>query len=187
MAKRCVGCAPDPVIQIHRPPPVRRSAALGIIMFIVQRGRFLSSLCRHTAAAGGTGACRGFFSSLCRNTAAAGTGARRTSTSAVHGVAAAGFENQAETYEATRPSYPKEALEHIVELISVGSGQPQKSLYRVLDLASGTGIFTRRLLDYSQVLQVTAVEPVAAMRKVPKKKSREERSFHGTNSTSCIA
>ena len=86
----------------------------------------------------------------------------------VHVVAQAGFENEADTYERTRPSYPPEALRLVVQAIeraaaqASGSAQPPLPM---LDLAAGTGLFTRLLAAYP-LLQVVAVEPVAAMRRV---------------------
>lgn len=84
----------------------------------------------------------------------------------VHNVAAVGFENEADAYERTRPSYPPEALRLVVGTIeraaqAAGSQGPLP----VLDLAAGTGKFTRLLAAHPQ-LQVVAVEPVAAMRRV---------------------
>jgi len=86
----------------------------------------------------------------------------------VHAVAAAGFENEADAYERTRPSYPPEALRHVLSIIEgtpAPAGQPQQTHYPVLDMAAGTGKFTRLLAAHPQ-LQVSAVEPAAAMRRV---------------------
>lgn len=70
--------------------------------------------------------------------------------------AATGFEQGAQAYEASRPSYPAAALACIVGRAGLGPGR------RVLDLAAGTGKLTR-LLGASGA-EVVAVEPVAAMR-----------------------
>jgi ubiquinone/menaquinone biosynthesis C-methylase UbiE len=70
--------------------------------------------------------------------------------------AARGFDNNAAAYEAARPSYPAEAIAHIVGHGGIGPGR------RVLDLAAGTGKLTRLLVPTGAV--VVAVEPVAAMR-----------------------
>ena len=86
----------------------------------------------------------------------------------MHAVASAGFESQATTYERVRPSYPPEALAFISEeVIKKAAGSKAKGdRVRVLDLAAGTGKFTRALLAASPALEVVAVEPVAAMRAV---------------------
>jgi ubiquinone/menaquinone biosynthesis C-methylase UbiE len=70
--------------------------------------------------------------------------------------AARGFDQNATAYEAARPSYPAEAVAHIVGHGQVGPGR------RVLDLAAGTGKLTRLLVPTGA--EVVAVEPVAAMR-----------------------
>ncbi|HLT69461.1 MAG TPA: class I SAM-dependent methyltransferase [Acidimicrobiales bacterium] len=67
-----------------------------------------------------------------------------------------GFEHGAAAYEAARPSYPAEAVAHIVGHGGIGPGR------RVLDLAAGTGKLTRLLVPTGA--EVVAVEPVAAMR-----------------------
>jgi ubiquinone/menaquinone biosynthesis C-methylase UbiE len=69
---------------------------------------------------------------------------------------ARGFDHNADAYEAARPSYPAEAVAHIV-----GHGQigPDR---RVLDLAAGTGKLTRLLVPTGA--DVVAVEPIGAMR-----------------------
>ena len=70
--------------------------------------------------------------------------------------AALGFDHNAGAYEAARPSYPAEAVAHIVGHGAIG---PRA---RVLDLAAGTGKLTRLLVPTGA--EVVAVEPVAAMR-----------------------
>lgn len=70
--------------------------------------------------------------------------------------AAHGFDRNADAYEAARPSYPAEAVAHIVGHGRIGPGR------RVLDLAAGTGKLTRLLVPTGAT--VVAVEPVAAMR-----------------------
>jgi SAM-dependent methyltransferase len=70
--------------------------------------------------------------------------------------AARGFARNADAYEAARPSYPAEAVAHVVGHGRIGPGA------RVLDLAAGTGKLTRLLVPSGAA--VVAVEPVAAMR-----------------------
>jgi SAM-dependent methyltransferase len=74
----------------------------------------------------------------------------------IHRAAAEGFARSAEAYERGRPRYPPEAVELLVSQLPPGA--------TVLDLAAGTGILTRPLLDAG--LAVVAVEPVAEMRAV---------------------
>jgi len=70
--------------------------------------------------------------------------------------AARGFGDNADAYEAARPSYPAEAVAHIVGHGQIGPGR------RVLDLAAGTGKLTRLLAPSGA--HIVAVEPIAAMR-----------------------
>ena len=70
--------------------------------------------------------------------------------------AAEGFQAGAEDYERARPSYPAEAVAHLVGHTGLGPGR------RLLDLAAGTGKLTRLLVPTGA--DVVAVEPVAGMR-----------------------
>jgi SAM-dependent methyltransferase len=72
----------------------------------------------------------------------------------IHRAAAEGFARSADAYERARPRYPPEAVELLVSRLPAGAS--------VLDLAAGTGILTRPLLEAG--LAVVAVEPVAEMR-----------------------
>jgi ubiquinone/menaquinone biosynthesis C-methylase UbiE len=67
-----------------------------------------------------------------------------------------GFDQNAAQYEQARPSYPAEAVAHIVGHGVIGPGR------RVLDLAAGTGKLTRLLVPSGA--EVVAVEPVPGMR-----------------------
>jgi SAM-dependent methyltransferase len=73
----------------------------------------------------------------------------------VHDVAAAGF-NDPQDYEAARPSYPDDALAWFATQASLEPGR------RVVDLAAGTGKFTRLLVGTGA--DVVACEPVPGMR-----------------------
>ena len=75
---------------------------------------------------------------------------------AINQAAAVGFERGAGDYEQARPSYPAAAVELVVDVLGLGPGR------RVLDLAAGTGKFTRLLVPSGA--ELVAVEPVAAMR-----------------------
>ncbi|MCI4331554.1 MAG: class I SAM-dependent methyltransferase [Thermoplasmata archaeon] len=66
------------------------------------------------------------------------------------------FRTVAPLYELGRPEYPVDAVRHLVTTLGLTPGAP------VLDLAAGTGKFTRALLPFG--FQLTAVEPTAAMR-----------------------
>ena len=70
-------------------------------------------------------------------------------------VLAAAFERTAASYERGRPGYPADAVEMLVAEFGLAGA-------RVLDLAAGTGKFSRVLLDHGA--EVVAVEPLAAMR-----------------------
>jgi SAM-dependent methyltransferase len=76
---------------------------------------------------------------------------------AVHEVAEAGFGREAEMYERVRPSYPADAVGWLVENLGLGPGST------VLDLAAGTGKFTRLLVPFGAT--VLAAEPVEGMRR----------------------
>ena len=67
-----------------------------------------------------------------------------------------GFDRNAGDYERARPSYPAEAVAHVVGHGTIGPGR------RVLDLAAGTGKLTRLLVPTGT--DVVAVEPVPGMR-----------------------
>ena len=77
-------------------------------------------------------------------------------TGGINRAAAVGFERGADDYEQSRPSYPVAAVDLLVDVLGIGPGR------RVLDLAAGTGKFTR-LLEPTGA-ELVAVEPVAAMR-----------------------
>jgi SAM-dependent methyltransferase len=72
----------------------------------------------------------------------------------IHRTAAEGFSRAADAYERGRPRYPAEAIELLLKRLPAGA--------EVLDLAAGTGVLTRPLLEAG--LAVVAVEPVAEMR-----------------------
>jgi ubiquinone/menaquinone biosynthesis C-methylase UbiE len=76
--------------------------------------------------------------------------------SEIHEAAAVGFDRAAGAYERARPSYPDDAVAHVVAALGIGPGT------RVVDLAAGTGKFTRLLVPSGADL--VAVEPVAGMR-----------------------
>jgi SAM-dependent methyltransferase len=71
------------------------------------------------------------------------------------------FDRAADVYEASRPTYPREAVDWLVP----------STAKRVLDLGAGTGKLTRLLLD--RALDIVAVDPSAQMLGVL------ERSLHG--------
>jgi SAM-dependent methyltransferase len=74
----------------------------------------------------------------------------------VNPVAAVGFGRAADMYERSRPSYPEAAVALLASELGIEPGK------RVLDLAAGTGKFTRLLTPLGADL--VAVEPSAAMR-----------------------
>jgi SAM-dependent methyltransferase len=76
---------------------------------------------------------------------------------AVHEVAQEGFGREAETYERVRPSYPADAVAWLAANLELGPGRT------VLDLAAGTGKFTRLLVPFGAT--VLAAEPVDGMRR----------------------
>ncbi len=75
----------------------------------------------------------------------------------VHEVAAVGFDASAEAYERGRPGYPREAVDAMARELRIGPGAA------VLELAAGTGKFTRLLVGTGA--RIVAVEPVEGMRR----------------------
>ena len=73
----------------------------------------------------------------------------------VHPTAARGFGSAAETYERARPGYPPEAVSWLAERLGLRPGTT------VVDLAAGTGKFTRELAGTGAA--VVAVEPIDEM------------------------
>lgn len=71
------------------------------------------------------------------------------------------FSTRVENYAAHRPGYPKEVVELARRFGNLTTGS------RVADVGSGTGIFSRLLLDAD--FQVFAIEPNRAMREVAEK------------------
>ena len=76
----------------------------------------------------------------------------------VHHVADSGFDREAQSYERARPGYPAECVEWFVDHLGV---HPRRT---VLDLAAGTGKFTRLLEPFGA--RLLAAEPVDGMRSV---------------------
>lgn len=68
----------------------------------------------------------------------------------------ADFTQQADAYAASRPGYPREIVDRLVQHTGAKAGDA------VADIGAGTGIFTRLL--WERGFRVTAVEPNAAMR-----------------------
>ncbi len=69
---------------------------------------------------------------------------------------ARGFDQSADAYERGRPTYPRAAVDWLATRLRIGRGS------RVLDLAAGTGKFTRELV--ARGADVVAVEPAPGMR-----------------------
>lgn len=90
----------------------------------------------------------------------------------VHGSAREGYAREAKTYAHGRPEYPEELLGWLSEELEVGAGK------EVVDLGAGTGKFTALLLRTGA--QVTAIEPVAAMREQLSEKLPEAKALNGT-------
>ena len=75
----------------------------------------------------------------------------------VHPAAARGFSVAAGEYERSRPSYPEEAVDRLIQELEVHRGG------LVLDLGAGTGKLTRLLAPTGA--RLVALDPVEAMRK----------------------
>jgi SAM-dependent methyltransferase len=66
------------------------------------------------------------------------------------------FSSRVDTYKKYRPSYPREAMDYLFQVVGMNSQS------EVLDIGAGTGIFSELLLERGA--RVTAVEPNAEMR-----------------------
>lgn len=80
----------------------------------------------------------------------------------IHQKAALGFSSSVEAYERGRPGYSEAALSFIRQTMASSAPSPADRP-RVLDLAAGTGKFTKLINDPS-VWDIVAVEPIAEMR-----------------------
>jgi len=90
----------------------------------------------------------------------------------IHPAAATGFELAADRYDRGRPTYPPEAFAVLVEALAIAPGS------EVLELGAGTGKLTTLLLPTGA--NVTAVEPVAAMRTALVRNVPTVRALDGT-------
>jgi len=92
----------------------------------------------------------------------------------VHDIARSGFGNGTnDLYDRARPSYPSDALKYIrQEFATSGS-------LDIVEIGSGTGIFTRALLAHpdwaNAVGKITAVEPSEGMRTIFTKSVQDDR------------
>ncbi len=77
-------------------------------------------------------------------------------TDAIHAAAAQGFAAGVDAYERTRPTYPSDAVQAIVETLGLA---PDRTL---LELGAGTGKLTRLVVPAGA--RILALEPVEAMR-----------------------
>ena len=76
----------------------------------------------------------------------------------VHRVADSGFDREAVSYDRARPDYPPDCIAWFAEHLDIRPGR------RVLDLAAGTGKFTRLLEPLGADL--LAAEPVVGMQAI---------------------
>ncbi|KAJ7088585.1 S-adenosyl-L-methionine-dependent methyltransferase [Mycena epipterygia] len=91
----------------------------------------------------------------------------------VHATAQAGFgKGTNELYNKARPQYPPEALSHLRRAIK------SSDLLNIVEVGSGTGLFTRGLLahpEWTAVRELKAVEPSEGMREVFLKYTTDDR------------
>jgi SAM-dependent methyltransferase len=78
--------------------------------------------------------------------------------SEVHEAATRGFQAAAEVYERTRPDYPAEAIDRLIQELEIGRSAT------VLDMGAGTGKLTRMLLPTGA--RLVGLDPVEGMRRV---------------------
>jgi ubiquinone/menaquinone biosynthesis C-methylase UbiE len=91
----------------------------------------------------------------------------------VHNIAQTGFGVANELYDKARPSYQSSALSYIRNAIK------KSTPLDIVEIGSGTGIFTRALLAHpdwvGSVGKIKAIEPSAGMRDVFSKSIRDNR------------
>jgi SAM-dependent methyltransferase len=85
------------------------------------------------------------------------------------------FSNRVDNYTRYRPGYPAKVLDHLQHECHLTAQSV------VADIGSGTGIFTKLLLDRGYT--VYAIEPNEAMRKEAEKQLRAYQGFHSVNGT----
>ena len=85
------------------------------------------------------------------------------------------FSNRVANYAKYRPSYPDKVLDHLQHECHL----TEESV--IADVGSGTGIFTRLLLDRGYA--VYAVEPNESMRHAAEKQLKLLQGFHSVNGT----
>ena len=89
---------------------------------------------------------------------------------AIHNSATVGFSN-ANLYDTHRPSYPPEAVQKLLDHLSLSNIQGAK----VIDLAAGTGKLTEVLAGRPEGYEILAVEPHEKMRR-----TLEDKALDGT-------
>jgi SAM-dependent methyltransferase len=90
----------------------------------------------------------------------------------IHDAAARGYQSAVEHYERGRPSYPDDAVTFLVNELAIGPGSS------VVELGAGTGKLTDLLVFTGA--QITAVEPVPAMREALARNCPTARVLDGT-------
>lgn len=88
----------------------------------------------------------------------------------------ASFRRSGEGYHAVRPGYPAWVTDFFLQGLPDAAGS--RPALTAADLGAGTGLFTRELL--SRGLQVSAVEPAAAMRAVLQRELEDVTVLDGT-------
>ncbi|KAJ3296985.1 hypothetical protein HDU79_005051 [Rhizoclosmatium sp. JEL0117] len=78
----------------------------------------------------------------------------------VHPIAANGFAAGASMYRIARPDYPKSAVHHLLSRSRPAESTP----LTILEIGSGTGIFTKHLLSLPAQTRVICLEPNLGMR-----------------------
>ncbi len=94
----------------------------------------------------------------------------------VHTTAEEGYANVGVAYEKGRPEYPSDAVAFLLQRLGVAGAPPTTT--RVVDLAAGTGKFTRAVLAAG--VTPVAVEPVAHMRETFEKQTPGVEVLDGT-------
>ncbi|KOY16173.1 class I SAM-dependent methyltransferase [Paenibacillus xylanivorans] len=83
------------------------------------------------------------------------------------------FTSRVDSYLKYRPSYPKEAIDHLYDVVGLGANS------NIADIGSGTGIISKLLLERGS--DVIAVEPNQAMREAAEQMLESNPKFQSTS------
>ncbi|CAG84433.2 DEHA2A03168p [Debaryomyces hansenii CBS767] len=102
-----------------------------------------------------------------------------------HSTAINSYNSNHSSYDQLRPSFSPKIVDQFLVDLGLGSIKDNKIVYdnkkKILELAAGTGKFTRNLVDHGWSDQLIVVEPSEGMLKTFDKKFPEIRKFQGSS------